>query len=145
MPYGLMADLLTALHALFVLFVVVALVMVLVGWAVGWGWVRNAWFRAAHLLAIAYVAAQAWFGQICPLTVWENELRQRANQQPYEGTFIGYWAYRLLYYEAEPWVFTLAYTLFGLAVLAAFILCPPRRRGKPEVAGSGNEAANERR
>jgi Protein of Unknown function (DUF2784) len=129
MPYGLMADLLTTLHALFVLFVLTGLALVLIGWGLRWAWVRNVWFRAIHLLAIVFVATQAWLGQTCPLTLWENQLRQRAGQTPYEGTFIGYWANRLLYYEAEPWVFTLAYTLFALAVLAAFIFCPPGRRG----------------
>lgn len=128
MPYGIMADLVTALHACFVLFVVVGLVAVLLGWARGWSWVRNAWFRATHLIAIAVVVGQAWVGQICPLTILENHLREKANQSPYEASFIGYWAHRLLYYEAEPWVFTLAYSLFGALVLAVFIGCPPRWR-----------------
>ena len=47
-------------------------------------------------------------------------------QEGYPGDFIGYWAHQLIFYRAEPWVFTVGYILFGLAVLAAFILAPPR-------------------
>jgi hypothetical protein len=40
----------------------------------------------------------------------------------------------LLFFDAEPWVFTVCYTLFGLAVLATFVLAPPRLR-KPLCVG----------
>jgi hypothetical protein len=36
--------------------------------------------------------------------------------------------HELLFYDAPGWVFTLVYTAFGLLVVAAFILAPPRRR-----------------
>ena len=39
------------------------------------------------------------------------------------------WLGRLLHWDAPPWVFTAAYTLFGLAVLATWWRLPPRRRG----------------
>jgi hypothetical protein len=32
----------------------------------------------------------------------------------------------LIFYQAEPWVFTLSYAIFGLAVVAALVLAPPR-------------------
>ena len=40
----------------------------------------------------------------------------------------------LLFFQPDRWVFTVAYTAFGLAVLAAFILAPPRRRARPGPA-----------
>ena len=75
------------------------------------------------------MAAQAWLGRICPLTTWEMALRQRAGQATYGESFIAHWLGRLLYWDAPPWVFTAAYTLFGLAVLATWWRLPPRRRG----------------
>ena len=134
--YRILADLILVTHFSIVMFVVVGLLLTIVGLLLGWRWARNLWFRAAHLAAIAVVVMQAWLGVMCPLTVWESELRMRAGEQAYDGGFIAHWVSRLLYYEAEPWVFTLAYTLFGAAVLATFILGPPNSpRRKPGVSG----------
>jgi hypothetical protein len=102
---------------------------IVVGLACGQGWARNFWLRVLHLSAIAVVAALALAGASCPLTVAENRLRQLAGQETYPGVFIGYWAHRLIFFEAPPQVFTLLYTGFGLAVLATFLLAPPRRPG----------------
>ncbi len=82
-----------------------------------------------HLAMIAYVVLESWLGVPCPLTLWENELRRLAGESDYPGDFIGYWAHRLIFFRAEPWVFTLVYTLFGLVVLATFVLAPPRWPG----------------
>jgi len=122
----MLADLIVVIHATYVSFVVFGLVAVLVGVVFRWKWVRNPWFRGIHLVAIGIVVAEALAGIPCPLTVWERELRTLAGQVGYQGDFIGYWTHQLLFYRAEPWVFTLVYTLFGLAVLAAFVLAPPR-------------------
>jgi len=122
----MLADLIVVTHMAYVSFVVFGLVAVLVGVVFRWKWVRNPWFRGIHLVAIGIVVAEALAGIPCPLTVWERELRTLAGQVGYQGDFIGYWTHQLLFYRAEPWVFTLVYTLFGLAVLAAFVLAPPR-------------------
>ena len=128
MPWArLLADLIVVFHAAYVSFVVFGLVAILVGVAFRWGWVRNFWFRALHLTAIGIVVAEALVGMTCPLTDWEKRLRQSAGRASYPGDFLGHWAHRLIFYQAEPWVFTVIYILFGLAVLAAFVLAPPRR------------------
>jgi hypothetical protein len=122
----ILADLIVVVHACFVAFVGFGMVAILLGVAFGWGWVRNFWFRTAHLAAIGVVAALALGGVNCPLTTLENYLRRQAGQATYPGAFIGYWVHRLIFFHAEPWILTLGYSLFGLAVLAAFILAPPR-------------------
>jgi len=122
----MLADLIVVFHAAYVSFVVFGLVVILVGIAFRWGWIRNFWFRAAHLTAIGIVVAEALIGMTCPLTDWENQLRRSAGQTSYPGDFLGYWAHRLIFYQAEPWVFTVIYVVFGLAVLATFVLAPPR-------------------
>jgi len=124
--YRILADGVVVLHFLFVCFVLCGLVAVGLGWARGWHWVGNFWFRTTHLAAIAFVVVLTWLGEPCPLTTLENALRSRAGEAGYPGDCIGYWIHRLLFYTAPPWVFTLCYTLFGLAVVVTFALAPPR-------------------
>jgi hypothetical protein len=123
----LLADLVLALHVGVVLFVVGGLVLVVVGNRRGWGWVNRWWLRLAHLAAIGYVAAQAWWGVVCPLTTLEMWLRRQAGASTYDGDFVAHWLQRLLYWDAPAWVFTLAYTVFALAVAACWWRWPPRR------------------
>jgi hypothetical protein len=125
---GALADLVLVAHALFVGFVVVGFGLILLGLARGWRWVRWPVFRYAHLAAIGVVVLQAWFGLECPLTTLESELRARAGQGSYGASFIQDWLYRLLYYRAETWVFTLLYSLFGAAVALVWWFAPPVRR-----------------
>ena len=127
--YRLAADALLALHAGFVVFVVGGLCLILVGGMRGWSWVRNPWFRLAHLAAIAVVVLQAWLGLVCPLTQWEMALRSRAGDAVYAGSFVAHWMQALLYYEAPLWVFAVCYTLFGLLVVLAWHWVRPRRLG----------------
>jgi hypothetical protein len=124
--YRLLADAVLVLHAGVVLFVVAGLVLVLAGGLMRWRWVRNFWLRAAHLGAIAYVALQAWVDIACPLTTLEQWLRTRAGQISFEGDFVAYWLGRLLFYQAPPWVFIAAYSLFALLVAWSWLAVPPR-------------------
>ncbi len=125
---GLMADALLVLHALIVAFVIFGQVAILIGWARGWAWVRNLWFRLAHLATIAFVVVQTWLGRLCPLTVWEQQLRRAAGQGFHEQGFIEYWVGRMIFFDLPLWVFGLVYTAFGLLVLASWWWLPPRRR-----------------
>lgn len=125
-PYQLLADLVLALHVALVVFVVGGLVVIIAGNLRRWQWVNALWFRAAHLVAIAVVVAEAWFGVICPLTSLEVWLRVQARATTYTGSFIEHWLQRILYWQAPEWVFTAVYTLFGLAVAATWWYFPPR-------------------
>jgi len=128
--YRIAADVLVVLHAGIALFIAVGLILILLGAVRRWEWVRNFWFRAGHLVAIAIVVAESWFGVVCPLTTWEKRLRELSGGAAYRGDFIAYWVNEWLYFELPAWVFTTCYTLFGLAVLAAFVWAPPRRPSK---------------
>jgi hypothetical protein len=130
MPYHLLADIVLVFHFGVVVFVVGGLVMVLLGNWLCWHWVNLWWFRVIHLAAIAIVVMQAWLGQLCPLTILESWLRTQAGAVPYNSSFIEYWLQKLIYYEAPFWVFTLAYTGFGLLVLWVWHRYPPYRNSK---------------
>ncbi len=119
------ADIILMLHALFVAFVVFGLVLIVSGAAKAWQWIRNPWFRVAHLMAIGIVVAQAWLGCTCPLTVWESSARQAGGGIGYAGSFIQHWLHKIIFYDFESWVFTLAYTLFGILVVLTWVLAPP--------------------
>jgi len=68
----LAADAILLLHVLFVAFVVTGLVLILIGKVRAWFWVRNPWFRLAHLIAIGVVIVQSWVEAVCPLTTLET-------------------------------------------------------------------------
>jgi polyferredoxin len=118
----LLADLILVVHVLFVLFAVLGFLLIVFGRFAGWSWIYNGVFRILHLVAIGFVVIQAWLGRLCPLTVWENALRSRAGQGAYEESFIQHWLQRLLYYDFEPWVFIVIYTVFGVLILAATMI-----------------------
>ena len=124
--YLLAADAVLLVHALFVAFVVFGLVLILAGGVLRWGWVRNPWFRVAHLSAIGVVVVQSWLSVICPLTNLEMAFRSRAGDAVYPGSFIGYWLETLLYYDAPAWVFVVCYTAFGALVVTSWFWVRPR-------------------
>ena len=128
--YFVLADAILISHALIVLFNVASLPLIWLGRFFHWRFIRNFYFRTVHLLLIGYIALQAMLGQACPLTDWENELRIKAGRGAYAGSFIAHWVQGLLFYDAQEWVFTVAYVLFFMLVLATLFWAkpnPPRR------------------
>jgi hypothetical protein len=124
--YLIASDALLFAHALFVVFIIFGLLLIFAGRIYSWSWVRNPWFRLAHLGGIGVVVLQSWLGGICPLTRWETVLRSRAGASEYPGAFIAYWLETLLYYRFPEWVFTMTYTVFAAVVLAAWVWVRPR-------------------
>ena len=124
----LAADALLVAHAAFVVFVIAGLVLVLLGGACRWRWVRNRCFRLVHVAAIGVVVLQSWLGIVCPLTTLEMALRARAGDATYAGGFLAHWVQRLVYYDAPAWSFAAGYSAFGLLVGLAWWRVPPRSR-----------------
>ncbi len=125
--WQMLANAVLIAHVGIVVFIIGGLVVTLIGAAAKWQWVRNFWFRALHLGGIVYIAMEAWLGIICPLTTLELWLRARAGQAVYDGDFIAHWLRQLMFYEAPSWVFTAAYSAFGLLVVLGWWLAPPLR------------------
>ena len=127
--YAIAADIVLAIHVAVALFVVCGLLLLIVGNLTKWSqlsFVNRLWFRLAHVAAVMVVVAQAWLGVICPLTTLEMWLRTRAGEMTYAGSFIAHWMSQLLYYDAPPWVFIAVYSLFGILVVATWIIYPVR-------------------
>ena len=87
MIYRALADLILALHLVFVLFVVLGGLLVL-------RWPRAAWL---HIPAAIWGVLIEYTGWICPLTPLENSFRARGGQAGYSGGFIEHYIQPLLY------------------------------------------------
>ena len=136
--YLALADLTLIVHAAFVAFVIVGLLLIWIGRLRHWVFVRNIWFRLAHLAAIGVVAAESLAGFVCPLTTWEDKLRLLAGGEVrYQGSFIQHWLHQVMFFDLNEKVFTVAYAAFFLAVALSLWLVPPRRQrhaGRNEAA-----------
>lgn len=124
--YHVEADLVAAVHAAYIAFVVFGFIAIILGVAMGWQWVHNVYLRAAHLAAILLVCVEALIGVSCPLTILEDRMRVLGADTPYPGSFVGYVLDRLIFYDFPQWLFTLVYLSFGALVLLTFLLAPPR-------------------
>ena len=123
---AVLANTTLVLHVGIVAFVVLGEVLILAGARRGWDWVRNRKLRLTHVALMVFIALQSWLGALCPLTEWEQALRRHAGQQAYAESFIEHWLSRLIFFEAEWWVFVAAYTGFALLVLLTWLWVPPR-------------------
>ena len=122
MIYKLLADVVFLAHLAFVLFVVL-------GWIAVWWVPKLAWL---HLPAVAWGALIEFAGWICPLTPWEQSLRQLAGDRGYRGGFIEHYLLPLLYPQGLT---RNVQVVLGVAVLMvnvvayALIVRRHRRRG----------------
>lgn len=104
MHWGLAADAILVVHLGFVLFALVG------GMLAGWWRI----FLLLHPPAAAWAIFVELTGRGCPLTAWEQELRQRAGEAGYSEGFVEHYLLPLLY---PDWL-----TLPVQFVLAAFVL-----------------------
>jgi Protein of Unknown function (DUF2784) len=126
----MLADAVLLLHLAIVLFNTLGLVLVWIGAALRWHWIRNFPLRLSQLLLMGYIALQAVVGQICPLTLLEDALRGTRD----ERGFIARWAGDLLYWNAPPWVFVAGYVAwFGLMLLTWYLVRPTRSMPKQKT------------
>ena|SRR5271165_2551811 len=121
----MLADIIVVVHFLIVLFIVAVVPLVYLGGALRWVWVRSRPWRVLHLGAIMFVAAESLLGIACPLTTWEDALRDRRS-----AGFIERWIHEIMFYDAPAWVFTAAYVAFAALVLVTWIIVPPTRQGR---------------
>ena len=83
-----MVELLLGAHFLIILFVVFGLPVGLI--------INSRMFRIVHVSILAGIALLMVLSIPCPLTIWEETLRQAP---VYEGSFIESWLNRIIYLE----------------------------------------------
>ncbi len=127
--YSFLADVMLLVHFSYVIFVVLGFAVIWVGFFLRWIFVRDFWFRLIHLLAIGYVVAESFGRVICPLTFWENQLRIKAGNGVYRGSFMEHWVHQIMFYDASPETFTAIYVIFFLAVLLSLWCVKPNWPG----------------
>jgi len=126
MLYGLMADLVLALHLAFVAFVVLGGFLV-------WRWRRLAW---VHVPVALWGAAIAVTGFTCPLTPLENRLQRLGGRAGYQGGFIEHYVTAALYpagltREAQI-VLGVAALVLNLLVYRRVVVAARRERRRSE-------------
>jgi len=130
----LLADAIVVLHFAVVLYVILGELLILLGWPLRWGWVRGRGFRVSHLAIIVFVAVTAALGDLCPLTIWENDLRRIAGKPIEQASFVAHWAHELLFVDVSVTTLGYYYMAFCGLVLASLWLVPVRWRRRPETA-----------
>jgi len=128
MHYLMLADFLVTLHFLWILFMVAGFALTLGGILFKRRILNWFWFRTLHLAGIVYVGALSLQGKLCPLTVWENQLRAKADpESTYTGSFIIHYVEKLVYPEVDPILLQIATISLGVFTISAYLLAPPPR------------------
>ncbi len=115
-----LADIVLMIHFFYVLFVVGSLPVIWLGAWFKMAFVRNRWFRYLHLAAILLVVVESLLGAVCPLTVWENTLRQVET----DSSFIQRWLHQIMFYNVSEGVLTVVYVVFAGLVAMTFKWVP---------------------
>ncbi len=136
--YRVFAEITLGVHLAYVLFVVGGLVLIWIGWMMGWSFTRNPYFRWAHIVAIAFVVIEEAFGIRCPLITLEYYFfgRARVDAPPLEKTLIMRLFESVLYYRLPDAFFTFLYYFFGAIIFMTFFFHPPRLRKPPRMRGA---------
>jgi len=110
-----------AVHVGVIAFNVAGLILIPLGAALRWDWVRGRGWRLLHLASLAVVAAQAALGRACFLTDWQDALTGAGRADP----LIVRWVDSAIYWPLPPWVFTAAYLVVFAYVVALWWWVPP--------------------
>ena len=122
----LLGQLVLAVHLAVIAFNITGLVVIPLGAALGWRWVRIRWWRLLHLASLAVVAVQALFGRACFLTDWQGGLTGGGVQDP----LIMRWVNSLIYWPLPMWAFTAAYlAVFAYVTALWWLVRPAAGRG----------------
>jgi hypothetical protein len=126
MGYAELADAVVAVHVAYMGFIVIGQLLILVGALCRWKWVRNFWFRLAHLVAIGIVVYEAFQDITCPLTKLEGTLRSWAGEQVSAESFVARFMHFFIVHDWPQWTFDVIHISFGCLILLTFVLARPR-------------------
>jgi hypothetical protein len=123
-----LADLVLAVHLAVIAFNLFGLVVIPLGAARGWDFVRVYWWRALHVGILALVALQAVAGRACFLTDWHAALVRAAGRDESSRPLVERFVERVVFWPVAPWVFVVLYLTVCAYTLILWRLVPPKRR-----------------
>ena len=126
MGYAVLADAVVAVHVAYMGFIVIGLLLILAGAICRWKWVRNFWFRLAHMAAIGIVVYEAIWEITCPLTTLERTLRSWAGEQVSADTFVARFMHFFIEHDWPQWTFNVIHISLGILILVTFVFARPR-------------------
>ena len=91
-----------------------------------WPFVRDFWWRVAHLGSLVVVAVQAAFGRLCFLTIWQNALENQSSVRLGESSTLERLALDAIYWPLPAWAFVVLYVAALAYTAALWFLVPPR-------------------
>ncbi len=135
--YSVLADIVVFFHLCYMGYVVLGQLLILIGWPLGWKWIRNPWFRGTHLLMIAVVVVEALVDFECPLTTLEANLRGNTAEVSFTGRVL-----RSIQFAGDNWPDYVNTTFYvaGAIIVATIFLVPPRIRRTPSVPAKAPDA-----
>ena len=138
MLYKILADFVVLIHFAWILFMLWGFILticssvsvyVLRTSKAGWNAFFDRWiFRTVHLGGIVYVTVLTVLRKYCPLTILENNLRQRYDPElTYPGSFVIHYIERIVYPEANFLIFVIPTIIIAVFAVLMFIIRPPAR------------------
>jgi hypothetical protein len=125
-PASPAADIILAVHFAWAAWMITGAVLAVLGfrWPRLWGWRV---FRMAHLIGLLGTATTPfWSHGICPLTIWEGQLRSASSGQPAAAEpFIIHWMSKTLFINVDPLILSIFSGALALATLIIFASHPP--------------------
>ncbi len=119
-----LGQLILGAHLVVIAFNIAGLVVIPLGAALRWPWVRIFWWRLLHLASLAVVAAQAALGRACFLTDWQDAATGGGAQDP----LIMRWVNGVIYWPLPMWAFTAGYVaVFGYVAALWWFVRPEKR------------------
>ena len=120
------ANVIAVAHLAYFGFIVGGMVAVVLAVRQDVSWVRNPWFRIAHVAAIYVVLVEEATGLPCPLNVLQWGAREAAIGSTQASTGVGGLLDYLLYHTVSPLALDVMYWSFGVLVVALLWAVPPR-------------------
>lgn len=127
MLYKILADIIVVMHFAWILFMLWGFILTLRGFLQK-EFFERWFFRTLHLCGIAYVSVLATMGKYCPLTVWENTLRQKYDPSlTYPGSFMIHYFEKFVYPDINPLFIQIPTTFIAVFTVAVFIIKPSKK------------------
>jgi hypothetical protein len=125
MPDTALANLLLVIHFAWVAWMISGIIIAIFGfrWPRLWEWRI---FRIAHLIGLVGTASTPlWPGGLCPLTIWEWQLRDSGGDIIKRQSFIIHWLHEMLYWDVDPIILSMISAIGAVLTVVIFILRPP--------------------